>query len=43
VADAVLVKPNQASTLTESLEVLRLARRAGYPTAVSAAAARRRT
>ena len=36
VANAVLVKPNQAGTLTEALEVIRLARANGYRTIVSA-------
>jgi enolase len=36
VANAVLVKPNQAGTLTEALEVIRLAREHGYRTIVSA-------
>jgi enolase len=36
VANAVLVKPNQAGTLTEALEVIRLAREYGYRTIVSA-------
>ncbi|MEA2619776.1 MAG: enolase [Chloroflexota bacterium] len=36
VANAVLVKPNQAGTLTEALEVIRLARENGYRTIVSA-------
>jgi enolase len=36
VANAILVKPNQAGTLTETLEVLKLAREHGYRTIVSA-------
>jgi enolase len=36
VANAILVKPNQAGTLTEALEVIRLARANGYRTIVSA-------
>ena len=36
VANAVLVKPNQAGTLTEALEVIGLARENGYRTIVSA-------
>ena len=36
VANAVLVKPNQAGTLTEAFEVIRLARDNGYRTIVSA-------
>jgi enolase len=36
VANAILVKPNQAGTLTEALEVIRLARANGYGTIVSA-------
>ena len=36
IANAVLVKPNQAGTLTEALEVIRLARANGYRTIVSA-------
>jgi enolase len=36
VANAVLVKPNQAGTLTEALAVIRLARENGYRTIVSA-------
>jgi enolase len=36
VANAVLVKPNQAGTLTEALEVIRLARENGYRAIVSA-------
>ena len=36
VANAVLVKPNQAGTLTEALDVIRLARDNGYRTIVSA-------
>ena len=36
IANAVLVKPNQAGTLTEALEVIRLAREHGYRTIVSA-------
>jgi enolase len=36
VANAVLVKPNQAGTLTEALDVIRLARDHGYRTIVSA-------
>ncbi len=35
-ANAVLVKVNQVGTLTETLEVLRLAREAGYRTVISA-------
>ena len=35
-ANAVLIKPNQAGTLTETLEVLRLAREAGYRPVISA-------
>jgi enolase len=35
-ANAVLVKPNQAGTLSEALEVIRLARASGYRTIVSA-------
>jgi enolase len=36
VANAILVKPNQAGTLTEALDVIRLARANGYRTIVSA-------
>ena len=36
VANAVLVKPNQAGTLSETLEVIDLARRHGYATIISA-------
>jgi enolase len=36
VANAILVKPNQAGTLTEALDVIRLARASGYRTIVSA-------
>jgi enolase len=36
VANAVLVKPNQAGTLTEALDVIAIARDAGYRTVVSA-------
>jgi enolase len=36
VANAILVKPNQAGTLTETLEVISLARANGYRTIVSA-------
>jgi len=36
VANAVLVKINQIGTLTETLEVIRLAREAGYRTVISA-------
>lgn len=36
VANAVLVKPNQCGTLSEALEVVRLAQEAGYATVVSA-------
>src|SRR5262245_10929836 len=36
VANAVLVKVNQIGTLTEALEVLRIAREAGYRTVISA-------
>jgi enolase 1/2/3 len=36
VANAVLVKPNQAGTLTEALDVIAAAREAGYRTVVSA-------
>jgi enolase len=36
VANAVLVKPNQAGTLSEALEVIAAARRLGYRTVVSA-------
>jgi enolase len=36
VANAVLVKVNQIGTLTETLEVLRIAREAGYRTVISA-------
>jgi enolase len=36
VANAILVKPNQAGTLTEAIEVIRLARANGYRTIVSA-------
>ena len=35
VANAVLVKPNQIGTLTETLEVIGLAKRAGYKTIIS--------
>jgi enolase len=35
VANAVLVKPNQIGTLTETLEAVRLARRAGWATVMS--------
>jgi enolase 1/2/3 len=35
-ANAILVKPNQAGTLSETLEVIRLARESGYRTIVSA-------
>jgi enolase len=35
-ANAVLVKPNQIGTLTETLEVVRIAREAGYRTVLSA-------
>jgi enolase len=35
-ANAVLVKPNQIGTLTETLEVVRMAREAGYRTILSA-------
>ena len=43
VANAVLVKVNQIGTLTETLEVMRLAREAGYRAVISPAAARPRT
>ena len=36
VANAILIKPNQAGTLTETLETLALAKRSGYRTIVSA-------
>jgi enolase len=36
IANAVLVKPNQAGTLTEALDVIAAARRLGYRTVVSA-------
>jgi len=36
VANAVLVKPNQAGTITETLELVQLARQHGYRTVVSA-------
>jgi enolase len=36
IANAVLVKMNQIGTLSETLEVIKLARRAGYRTVVSA-------
>ena len=36
IANAVLVKMNQIGTLSETLEVIRLAQRAGYRTVVSA-------
>ena len=36
VANAVLVKPNQCGTLSEALEVVRIAQEAGYATVVSA-------
>ena len=35
-ANAVLVKPNQAGTITEALDVIALARASGYRTVVSA-------
>jgi len=35
VANAVLVKPNQVGTLTETLEAIELAKRAGYGTVIS--------
>jgi enolase len=35
IADAILVKLNQIGTLTESLDVIELARRAGYATVIS--------
>jgi enolase len=35
VANAILVKPNQIGTLTETLEVIQIARRAGYGTIIS--------
>jgi enolase len=36
VANAVLIKPNQIGTLTETLGVIGLARKAGYRTVISA-------
>jgi len=35
VANAILVKPNQIGTLTETIEVIKMAKRAGYKTIVS--------
>jgi enolase len=35
VANAILVKPNQIGTLTETLEVIEMAKRAGYQTIIS--------
>ncbi len=35
VANAILIKPNQIGTLTETLETIRLAQRAGYRTVIS--------
>jgi enolase len=35
VANAILVKPNQIGTLTETLEVIEMAKRAGYRTIIS--------
>ena len=35
VANAILIKPNQIGTLTETLETIRLAKRAGYRTVIS--------
>jgi len=35
VANAILIKPNQIGTLTETLETIRLAHRAGYRTVIS--------
>ena len=35
VANAILIKPNQIGTLTETLEVIELAKRAGYRTVIS--------
>jgi len=35
IANAILIKPNQIGTLTETLEVIEMARRAGYRTIIS--------
>jgi enolase len=35
VANAILVKPNQIGTLTETIEVIQMAKRAGYQTVIS--------
>jgi enolase len=35
VANAILVKPNQIGTLTETIEVIKMAKRAGYKTIIS--------
>ncbi len=35
IANAILIKPNQIGTLTETLETIRLAKRAGYRTVIS--------
>ncbi len=42
IANAVLVKMNQIGTLSETLEVIRIAQRAGYRTVVSARWGRRK-
>lgn len=43
VANAVLVKVNQIGTLSETLEAIRLAQRAGYRAVISTARGRPRT
>jgi enolase len=35
VANAILIKPNQIGTLTETIEVIKMAKRAGYKTVIS--------
>ncbi len=35
VANAILIKPNQIGTLTETMEVIKMAKRAGYKTVIS--------
>jgi enolase len=35
IANAILIKPNQIGTLTETLEVIEMAKRAGYGTIIS--------
>ena len=35
IANSILIKPNQIGTLSETLEVIRLAREAGYTTVIS--------